>query len=194
MITRNRSTQRLDTAGRPSDVANFAWIVILTLAAVGGSFVISCVTPFVALAVALAGTVRLSVALRAMTAIWLTNQFVGFVFFHFPRTPNTVLWGFAIGAAAMLSTVAASIVIKRAVFPTVIRLGFALLVGYTIYEVALLVTALFLGGIETFSSIVVAHLGLVNLVWFVGLVALNELVAILCKTWLGVMPRLLQAS
>lgn len=194
MITRNRSTQRLDTAGRPSDVANFAWIVILTLAVVGGSFVISCVTPFVALAVALAGTVRLSVALRAMTAIWLTNQFVGFVFFHFPRTPNTVLWGFAIGGAAMLSTVAASIVIKRAVFPTVIRLGFALLVGYTIYEVALLVTALFLGGIETFSSIVVAQLGLVNLVWFVGLVALNELVAILCKTWLGVMPRLLQAS
>src|ERR1700704_1806291 len=160
MIIQNNSTKSLDARDQPSEFANFVWIVILTLTGVGGSLIISCVTPFVALAVALSGTVRLRVALGAMTAIWLTNQFVGFAFFHFPRTPNTVLWGFAIGAAAMLSTVAASIAIKRAVFPTVLRLGFALLVAYTIYQVALLVTALFLGGIETFSSIVVAQLGL----------------------------------
>lgn len=194
MITRNRSTQAFDATGQPSDVAKLVWIVILALAGMGGSLVISCVTPFVALAVALVGPLRLRVALRAMTAIWLTNQFIGFAFFHFPRTPNTVLWGFAIGAAAMLSTVAASIVIKRSVFPTVLGLGFALLVAYAIYEVALLVTALFLGGIETFSLSTIARLGLVNLFWLVGLVVLNELVVVLCKAWLGLMPRLLQAS
>ncbi|HEV2045649.1 MAG TPA: hypothetical protein VGQ95_03530 [Chthoniobacterales bacterium] len=194
MITSNRSTQTFDAAGQPSNVANFVWIVILTLAGVGGSVVISCVTPFVALAVALSGTVRLRVALRAMTAIWLTNQFIGFAFLHFPRTLNTFLWGFAIGAAAMLSTVVASIVVKCAESRTAVRLGLALLFGYAFYEIALLVAALFLGGVETFSPATIAQLGLVNLFWLVGLAVLNELVATLCKTWLGVTPRLLRAS
>jgi hypothetical protein len=128
-----------------------------------------------------------------MSAIWLTNQFVGFVFFHFPRTMNTVWWGLAIGAAALLSAVAASIVIKRTRL-TLLRLGFGLLISYSIYQMTLLATALVLGSLETFSPHVIVQLGLINLVWFVGLVALNELVAILCKTWLGVTPRLLQAS
>ncbi len=194
MIIRNSSTQSFGATGQPSDFANFMWIVILTFTGIGGSLVISCVTPFVALAIALAGTVRLRIALRAMTAIWLLNQLIGFAFFHFPRTPTTVLWGLAIGAAALLATVAAATVIKRAAFPMVVRLGLTLLLGYAVYEMTLLVFALFLGGFETFSPLVVAQIGLVNLLWLVGLVALNELVAILGKTWLGVMPRFLQAS
>lgn len=194
MIMRNSSTQSFAATNQPSDFANFVWIMILTLAGIGGSLVISCVTPFVALAIALAGTVRLRIALRAMTAIWLTNQFIGFVFFHFPRTPNTVVWGFAIGAAALLATVAAAPVIGRVAIPRAVRLGLALFLGYAVYEMTLLVAALFLGGIETFSAVVIAQLGLVNLVWLAGLVALNELVAVLCKTWLGITPRLLKAS
>jgi hypothetical protein len=194
MTTRNNSSQSFRAAGQPCDFANLVWIVILTLAGIGGSLVISCVTPFVALAVALAGTVRLSVALRAISAIWLANQFVGFAFFHFPRTPNTVLWGLAIGAAALLSTGTASIVIQRALFPILPRLVLALLLGYAIYQMTLFAAALFLGGIETFSPMVFAQLGLINLVWLVGLVALNELVAFVCKNWIGVTPRLLQTS
>jgi hypothetical protein len=194
MIIRNSSTQGFGATGQPSDFANFVWIVVLMLAGIGGSLIISCVTPFVALAIALAGTVRLRIALSAMTAIWLLNQLIGFVFFHFPRTPNSVLWGLATCAAALLSTVAAATVIKRAVFPMAVRLGLALLSGYAVYEMTLLVSALFLGGLETFSLLVIAQIGLVNLLWLVGLVALNELVAILGKTWLGVTPRLLQAS
>jgi hypothetical protein len=194
MITRNTSNQSFRTTGRPSDFANFVWIAILTLAGIGGSLVISCVTPFVALAVALAGTVRLRVALMAISAIWLANQFVGFAFFHFPRTPNTVLWGLAIGAAALLSTTSASIVFKRALWTIVLRLGLALLLSYAIFQVTLFAAALFLGGIETFSPMVVAQLSLMNLVWLAGLIALNELVAFFCKSWLGVIPRLLMAS
>ncbi len=194
MIIRNNSTQRFSATGQPSDFANFVWIVILTLAGIGGSLVISCVTPFVALAIALAGTVRLRIALRAMTAIWLLNQLIGFVFFHLPRTPNTALRGLALCVAALLSTVAAATVIKRAVFAMAVRLGLTLLFGYAAFEVTLLLSALFLGGVETFSPLVIAQIGLVNLLWLAGLVALNELVAVLGKTWLGVTPRLLQAS
>lgn len=195
MMTRNRSTNTFAATGQrsaePSGVANLMWIMILALAGLGGSLVISCVTPFVALAVALAGTVRIGAALRAMTAIWLMNQFIGFVFLHFPPTPNTVLWGLASGAATLLSTsVAASTLQRGASRPTLVRLGLALLHAYAAYEAALFVAALFLGGIETFSPTIIAQIGFINLVWLIGLVALNELVAVLCKTWLGIVPRL----
>ena len=188
-MTRNNSTQI------PGNAASIVWLVILAVASVGGSLVISCVLPSVALAVALAGTVQLRVALRAMIAIWLTNQFIGFVFLHFPRTPNTVLWGLTIGGAALLSTVVAGRTIKHAAsLPTLARLGLALLLAFAGYEASLFVGALFLGGAETFSPRIIAQIGFVNLLWFVGLVALNELVAALCKTWFGIMPRLAKTS
>jgi hypothetical protein len=195
MIIHRSSTQTFDAAAEPSRVANFVWIVILALAGLGGSLVISCVTPFVALAIALAGTLRLGTALKVMTAIWLTNQFIGFVFFHFPRTANTILWGLAVGGAALLSTIVAAAVIKHAaLWFTAVRLGLALLMGYAVYEASLFLAALFLGGVETFSPTIVAQLGFVNLAWLIGLLALNELVAMLCKTWLGIMPRLAKTS
>ncbi|MBA3833521.1 MAG: hypothetical protein H0X34_16845 [Chthoniobacterales bacterium] len=93
MMTDNNST--FQPAEESTLAANFLWLFVLALAGLGGSVVIACVAPFVALAVALAGTVRLTVALRAMTGIWLANQFVGFAFYHYPRTPKTVLWGLA---------------------------------------------------------------------------------------------------
>jgi len=189
MITQNNSPLT------PTAAATFVWLVILTLAGLGGSLVISCVTPFVALAVALAGTVRLTVALRAMTAIWLTNQLIGFGFLNFPRTPNSILWGVASGGAALLSTLIVSRVIKRAPsWPMLVRLGLALLLGFAVYEATHFVAALFLGGLETFSLRIIAHLGLVNLAWLAGLLALNELVSIKCKPWLGTTPRLAKAS
>src|SRR4051812_46405117 len=113
-----------------SGVANLMWIVILALAGVGGSLMISCVTPFVALAVALAATVRLTVAVRAMIAIWLTNQVVGFAFLRFPWTAFTLRWGVALGVATILTTFAAAFVLKRAAsLPALARPVLALVLG-----------------------------------------------------------------
>jgi hypothetical protein len=184
-----------DAQQLPVTAANFLWLAILALAGVGGSLLISCVTPFVALAVALAGTVKLTVALRAMIAVWLTNQFVGFAFLHFPRTSNTFLWGVAVGAAALLSTLVASIALKRAAsWPTTTRIGLAFFFAYPIYEASLFVAALFLGGRETFSPAIVTQIGLVNLAWLAGLVALNELLLIACKRRFGAIPRFVKVS
>jgi hypothetical protein len=196
VITHNRSRQTFSAetgqrSAEPSPLASLVWIVILTLAGTGASLVISCTTPFSALAVALAGTVRLRAALRAIIAIWLTNQFIGFVFFHFPLTPNTVLWGVASGGAALLSTFVSATVLKHTTpLPAVTRLGLALVLGFALYEACLLVAALFLGGVETFSPAIIARLGFINAVWLMGLFALNELVAVLCKSWIGMTPRL----
>ena len=184
-----------DSPRTPTVAANSVWLVILALAGMGGSLVLSCVTPFVALAVALAGTVRLTVALPAMAAIWLVNQLIGFSFLHFPRTLNSIFWGIASGVAALLSTWLAAEVIKRtSSWSRPARLCLALLLGFAVYEATHFVAALFLGGLETFSLPIIAQLGLVNLAWLAGLVALNELVSILCKPWLGTTPRLAKAS
>ena len=60
------------------------WLVILTIAVISATFALSCVTPFAALTVALAGTVGLGASLRVVTIVWFANQVIGFVFFHFP--------------------------------------------------------------------------------------------------------------
>ena len=197
MITRKRwNDGPCDTdfqIAHPSFVANLIWMLILALAAIGVTFALSCVTPFAALAAALAGTIRLRASLRIMIVVWLTNQVIGFGFFHFPLTVNTVLWGTAIGGAAVATTIAASVVMKCASsWATPLRLGIALLISFAVYEVTLLGAAGLLGGFETFRPAIVAQLGLINAVSLVGLIVLNEVAAALSRPWLGRIPRLVR--
>lgn len=178
----------------PSFMANFIWLLVLTLAVVGATVALSCVTPFAALAVALAGTVGLRASLRMMTAVWLANQVIGFGLFHFPRMLDTFLIGIAIGVAAVAGTIAAWMVLNRMRSRHVLlRLGVALLASFATYELTLLAAVAFLGDLETFRPAILAELGLVNAVSLVGMVALNELLAALCRPWLGRIPRLVRA-
>jgi hypothetical protein len=179
----------------PSLMARFVWTLILTLAVIGATFALSCVTPFAALAVALAGTVGLRASLRIMIVVWLANQVIGFGFFHFPRTPNTFLWGVAIGGAALVATIVATVVLKYASSRAApLRLGVALLLSFAVYEMTLLGAALLLGGLETFRLAIVAQLAGINAVSLVGMIVLNEVAAALCKPWLGRTPRLVRSS
>jgi hypothetical protein len=178
----------------PSFMASFIWTLILTLAVIGATFALSCVTPFAALAVALAGTIGLRASLRVVIVVWFANQVIGFGFFHFPRTPNTFLWGVAIGGAAIVTTIAASLVMKYGPsWATPLRLGVALLLSFAVYEMTLLGAAVLLGGFETFRLAIVAQLAFINAVSLVGFVVLNEVAAALCRPWLGRMPRLVRS-
>jgi len=47
-----------------------------------------------------------------MTAAWIVNQAIGVGALGCPLDANTVLWGFAIGAAALLSTTASKLVLR----------------------------------------------------------------------------------
>jgi hypothetical protein len=178
----------------PSFLASLIWMLILTLAAIGVTFALSCVTPFAALAVALAGTIGLRASLRIVIVVWFANQVIGFGLFHFPLRGNPFLWGMAIGGAAVATTIVASVVMKYAsVWAAPLRLGVALLLGFGFYEMTLLGAAVFLGGFETFRPAVVAQLALVNAVSLAGMVVLNELTAALCRPWLGRIPRLVRS-
>lgn len=198
MITRNGSTQAACGAdfqiAHPSILSSFVWLVILIVAAVGGTFALSCVMPFAALAVALAGTVGLRAALSTMAVVWFTNQAVGFLLLGFPRTPSVFLWGLMIGAAALLATVVAEKVLRHSSFGNApARLGLALLLSFLMYEAALLPAALLFGGWETFTPAIVAQLVSINTVWLVGVVLLNEVAAAFCKPWIGMTPRLVRS-
>ena len=48
MMIHNNSRKVSVQPSQPSSFANFLWIVILALAGIGGSLVISCVIPFIA--------------------------------------------------------------------------------------------------------------------------------------------------
>jgi hypothetical protein len=199
MIPRDRwSDGRFDMdfqIAHPSFLASFLWMLILTLAAIGGTFALSCVTPFAALAVALAGTVGLRASLGVMIAVWFANQVIGFGFFHFPHTANTLLFGVAIGAAAVVSTIVASVVLKyMSPRSAPLRLSVALVLSFAAYETTLLPAAVFFGDIETFRPAIVAQLALINAVSIVGMVVLNEVAAMLCRPWLGRIPRLIRSS
>jgi len=179
----------------PSFLASLIWTLILALAAIGVTFALSCITPFAALAVALAGTIGLRASLRVVIVVWFANQVIGFGFFHFPQTPNTLLFGVAIGGAAVVTTIVASVVMKYMLSRSVpLRLGLALVLSFAAYEITLLAAAVFFGDLETFRPAIVAQLALINAVSLVGIVVLNEVLAALCRPWLGRIPRLVRLS
>ena len=195
MITPNQSNQRRSDAdfqiAHPSFMANSIWLLILTLTVVGVTLALSCVTPFAALAVALAGSVGLRASLRVMIAVWLANQVIGFGLFHFPRTPGAFLIGIAIGAAAVAGAIVAWVILNRLRSrPVLVRLSLALMMSFAAYELALVAPVAFLGDLETFRPAIVAELGLVNAGSLAGMVALNEILAASCRPWLGRIPRL----
>ena len=195
MITANQwSNGRYDAdfqIAHPSFMANFIWLCTLTLAVVGATVALSCVTPFAALAVALTATVGLRASLLVMITVWLANQVIGFGLFNFPRTPDTLLMGIAIGGAAVVGTVVAWLVLNRTPSRWVLlRLSIALLASFVIYELALLGAVVFVGDLETFRPAILAELGVVNLVSLAGMIVLNEILGAVCKSWLGRIPRL----
>jgi hypothetical protein len=99
--------------------------------------------------------------------------------------------GIAIGGAAVAGTMAAWAVLNRMRSrPVLLRLGVALLASFATYELMLLVAVVFLGDLETFRPAIVAELGFVNVVSLTGMIALNEILAALCRPWLGRIPRL----
>jgi hypothetical protein len=153
------------------------------------------VTPFAALAVALAGTVGSRASLRVMLAAWFANQITGFVFFQFPPTLNACLWGVAIGAAALVTTIVAGVIMKYGAFwAWPLRLALGLGASFVVYETSLLAAAIFLGGFETFRLAIVAQLAFINVVALAGMIGLNEIVAAFFTPWLGRMPRLARSS
>jgi len=153
---------------------------LLTASCALASFALACATPFAAFAVIAAAMLPLQTALLAVTGAWLVNQAIGFGVLHYPIDTNTILWGFAIGAAALAAT-AMSAAALRALrqHRTPLVLGAALIGAYGAYELALFAATPFLGGTEAFTAAIVIRLGSISAVWLIALVAACEIVRLL---------------
>jgi len=178
----------------PSFMASSVWAAILTLAVILGSLALSCVAPLAALAVALTATLGLRASLGVMTLVWLVNQAIGFTLFHFPRTANSFWWGLAIGVAALLVVCVARAIMRGASrLNRWWRLCVTLVAAIVVYELALFEAALILGGRDMFTLPIVSQVALMNVAWLLAIIVLNEIVAALCKPWLGRIPMVLRS-
>jgi hypothetical protein len=144
------------------------------------SLALACATPFAAFAVVAAAMLPLRSALVVMAGAWLVNQAIGFGLLGYPGDANTVLWGIVMGAAALVATVASMLVLHA--LPragNLIALGFALMAAYAAYEIILFAAAPILGGAGDFTSMIVGRLGVLSVLWLIGLVAAGEVFRLL---------------
>ncbi|RXH26879.1 hypothetical protein XH99_18640 [Bradyrhizobium nanningense] len=153
---------------------------LLTASCARASFAFACATPFAAFAVVAAAMLPLRPALLVVTGAWLVNQTIGFSALHYPIDGSTIAWGLVIGAAALVSTAAASAVLRM--LPqgrTPPMMMVALAAAYGTYELALLAATPVLGGEGAFTLAIVLRIGLTSAVWLAGLVAVCEIVRLI---------------
>jgi hypothetical protein len=152
------------------------WLALLVAASAAFSFVFACATPFAAFGAAAALTLTRRNAVRLTVAVWLANQVLGYAVLKYPWTANSFAWGAGLGAAAILTTVAAQGVARHLAGRSdgVLTLT-TLLAAFMVYEGTLFTVAMaWLGGTESFTLLIVGRILSVNVVAFIGLVALHR--------------------
>lgn len=156
---------------------------LLTVSCALASFALACATPFAAFAVIASAMLPLRPALAVVAGAWLVNQAIGFGALHYPIDANTVLWGLAIGAAALAATAASTAALRA--LPTArtpLVLALALVCAYGAYELVLSAATPLLAGAGSFTAAIVTRLGLLNVGWLIGLVAVCEIVRLVGPT------------
>ena len=161
-------------------IARLFCLLLLTAACVLASLAFACATPFAAFAALAGAMLPSSAALLVVMAAWIVNQAIGFGVLGYPMEMNTLLWGLAIGVAALAATAVSAQVPRH--LPQGGRaatLTLAVIAAYAAYEIVLLAFAPDLGGSGAFTMTIIARLGLLNVVWMLGLVAACEIAALL---------------
>ena len=96
--------------------------VLVVISAVG-SWEFACITPFAAFAVVAAYALSMRAALFTVAGVWLANQAIGFAVLGYPWAVDTILWGIAIGAAAVLAAGLACATLRLGIPNKVIAVG-----------------------------------------------------------------------
>jgi hypothetical protein len=123
------------------------WIGLLSAASVAGSWAFACALPFAALAALAATRMGRRDGIALMLVAWFASQAVGFGIHHYSHSPKTLMWGGAIGTAAVVSLLAARWAADRARGGSAVRLV-AAFGGATLgYKAMLVLWSLVLGGL-----------------------------------------------
>jgi hypothetical protein len=160
-------------------IAPLFCLLLLTSACGLASFAFSCATPFAAFAVLAGAMLPLSTALPVVAAAWIVNQAIGFGLLGYPIKLNTFLWGVAIGAAALIATALSALVLR--LLPPIgrpVELALTLLAAYVAYELVWFAFTPMLGGAGAFTVGIIARIGLLNVLWMIGLALAYEVLKV----------------
>lgn len=151
-------------------------VALLAGASILATFPLACAIPFAAFAVVAALMLPFRTAALAIAMVWLLNQAIGFGLLGYPQNANAAAWGLVMGAAALLATAAAAVVVNGVRSHVVLAAILGLLASYAVWELALLLASRWLGGEEAMAADVVTRLGVMNLLWLAGLLGVLEIV------------------
>ena len=180
MSSANGSSARRDGYAVPAEWRHQIWLAVLVLAVSAFSLVFACAAPFAAFGAMAAVTLSRRDAVRTTLALWAVNQAIGFGLLGYPRTANSFAWGLAIGAAAVLGTLAAQWIVARLRVHELLLVLSAFVGAFAVYEAALLAVAVAgLGGLAAFGAPIMGQVALANLEALVGLALLHRLGAAL---------------
>jgi hypothetical protein len=154
-------------------------LVLLAGSCALASCAFACGTPFAAFAVLASSLLPLVSALLVIAGAWLVNQAIGFGALGYPLDLHTLLWGFAIGVAALAAAAESKILLHSQRSNSAAALGVAIFGAYAAYEVVLFAFTFFLGGTDAFKLTIIVRLGFLNLLWLIGLVAVCAAVRLL---------------
>ena len=151
------------------------WLALLVAGSVAFSLGFACATPLAAFGAVAALTLPRREYLVLIGAVWFANQVVGFGFLHYPWTANTLAWGVALGAVALLAAVAARATAYRLETAVSIVAGLgAFAAAFAAFQLLLyVVAAAALGGVEDFTASIILRMFEINAVAFVGLMLLS---------------------
>jgi hypothetical protein len=140
------------------------WTFLMVATGVVMSFVLTCITPFPAIAAFAARTVSLRWALVAVLGALVGNQIVGFTWLGYPHTLATFMWG-PMMALACLAGLAAAWPIRN--------LLLAFLASFVAYEAVMVGFSAFTHTLADFSAADVLQVGEANLIGFAALAVLR---------------------
>jgi hypothetical protein len=161
----------------PGGWRHLFWLTLLVGASVAFSLGFACATPLAAFGAVAALTLSRQDAVFLILAVWLANQLVGFTVLGYPWTANTFAWGAALGAVAILATLAGQWTAGRSA-DAARAVGFTatFLTAFAVYEAALFgISIALLGGTEVFTGAIQGQIFAINAAAFIGLLVLNRL-------------------
>ena len=170
----------LDSTALTLGWRQLAWLAALVVASIAFTLGFACAVPFAAFAAAAATTLARREAILLTVAVWFANQIVGFTVLGYPWEADTLVWGVALGAVAVVTTLAAQWANgKFADLSALPRTIAVFAAAFVVYEGSLFViSATALGGTENFPPSIIAYILALNAVALAGLAALHRLATV----------------
>ncbi len=164
----------VDLVAMPEAARTATWIALVTASSVLFSLALACATPFAAVATIAGTKMSRRSALVMVGTAWLVNQAIGYLILGYPRTWDSFAWGATIGVAAGLATIAIHGIAQLPGQP-IVRIVASFIASFVIYEVMLFVaTTVLPSGDGAFSLPIVGRMFGINIVAFIGLLAIHR--------------------